>query len=233
MRSERFAAATGAAYVLAMFIGSGLAQSGAGGADDGPSVLADLQRGRSGANAAGTALEVLGVGLLVVFLGYLYRVLRRAEGPDGWWAAPAFGAGLVSVAVKLGSAAPFLAAHLRSKELTPDLARTLNDINGAGFVISGYTWGIFVLAAAAAAFCGRVVPRWLAVIGLVVGVLSVAAGTAGVLDPKGYVAIPFLLGLVWVFVISVLLTVRASRPAGDRSSRGTADAVPAGASRTA
>jgi hypothetical protein len=230
MRSQRLAASTGAAYVLAVLVGNELASAGTGSADDGAAVLADLQRPRSAVNVVGTVLEVLGTALLIVFVGYLYRVLRRAEGSEGWWAAPAFGAGLITVAVKLASAGPVLAGRLRADELTPDLARTLNDLNGAAFVISGFTFGIFVLTAAAAALSGRVLPRWLAIAGLVIGVLGIAAGTAGVLDPAGYVPVPFLLGLVWVLGASGILAVRSSRPGtADRIQ----DAVPAGASATA
>jgi hypothetical protein len=232
MRTQRFAAVTGAVYVLAVLVGNEMSNAGASGKDTGPAILADLQRPRSGVNIAGTVMEVLGFALLVVFVGYLYRVLRRAEGPDGWWAAPAFGAGLVTVAVKLASAAPFMAAHLRASELSPELARTLIDMNGAAFVISGFTWGIFVLAAAAAALSGRVLPQWLGIVGVVVGVLTIAAGVAGILDPLGYVPIPFLLGLLWVLAVSIVLTVRRT-PRDHAQPVRAADSVPAGASATA
>jgi len=233
MRTERFAAATGAVYVVAALVGNEMANAGTSGQDNGNAILADLQRPRSAVNTVGMVVEVLGMGLLIVFIGYLYRVLRRAEGPDGWWAAPAFGAGLVMVTVKLASAAPVLAGRLRAHELSPQLARTLNDLNGAAFVVTGFTCGFFVLAAAAAAHTGRVLPRWLSIIGVVLGVLTVAAGTAGILDPQGYVPIPFLLGLLWVAAFSILLTVRRSQPGSGQTSPRAADSVPAGAAATA
>lgn len=226
MQSIRLAAAGGAGYVLASLIGNSLAEAGAGGGQDGAGILADLQRDTSAVQSVGVGLEVLGTAALLVFLGYLYRVLRRAEGPDGWWAATALGAGLITLAVKLSSAAPFMAAQLRRDELTPELARTLIDQNGAGFVLSGYTTGLFVLAAAAACLSGRVVPRGLALSGVVVGALAVAAGTAGVLAPGGYVPVPFLLCLLWILITSLALAVRGPRHP-DRVHTG-ADAVPAG-----
>jgi hypothetical protein len=177
-------------------------------------------------------MEILGFAVFLVFLGYLYRALRRAEGAQGWGAAVALGAGLVATSVKLASANAMLASEAHANQLTPDLARTLNDIGGGGFVISGYLYGIFVLAAAASAFASRALPRWLAISGLVAGILTVAAGTAGILDPIGYVPVPFLLCLAWVFVTSILLATRGRRPVGGTSDR-TADAVPAGASATA
>ena len=231
MQSTRLAATGGAGYVLASLIGNSLAETGAGGRQDGAGILADLQRDSSAVQTVGVGLEVLGTAALLVFLGYLYRVLRRAEGPDGWWAATALGAGLVALAVKLSSAAPFMAAQLRRDELTPELARTLIDQNAAGFVLSGYTTGLFVLAAAAASLSGRVAPRWLALSGVVVGALAVAAGTAGVLAPHGYVPVPFLLCLLWILVTSLTLAIGGPRHP-DRVHAG-ADAVPAGDAGTA
>ena len=233
MRSERLAAASGAIYVLAILIGNGLYEAGRTGGEDGPGVLDDLQRTPSSAQTAGLALEVLGFAAFLVFLGALYRTLRRRESADGWLGTTALGAGLVTVAVKLGSIAPLMAANLRADELTPDLARTLDDLGGASFVISGYTSGIFVAAAAAATLTTRVLPRWLAITGVVVGVLTIAAGTAGVVDPAGYVPIPFLLGLLWVLVTSGVLAVRGPAAGDDGVPSRAAGAVPAGAAGTA
>lgn len=234
MRSERLAMAGGAVYVLAILIGNSLVETGSSGAEDGPGVLADLQRDTSAVQDVGLVLEVLGFAAFLVFLGALHRTLRRAEGPDGWLAATAFGAGIATVAVKVGSVAPVMAAGARSDELTPDLARTLNDLGGAAFVISGYTSGIFVAAAAAAALATRVLPRWLAISGVVIGLLTVAAGTAGIVYPGGYVPVPFLLGLLWVLVTSGLLTLRRPTAPDDGTARTrAADGVPAGTSGTA
>jgi hypothetical protein len=231
MRSERLAAATGAIYVALIMVGSGLA-TGNGDPQDGPTILAHLRQGRSPVETVGVTMEVLGFAVFLVFLGYLYRVLRRSEGSEGWGAAVALGAGLVTTAVKLASATSMLAAEAHPDQLTPDLARTLNDIGGGGFVISGYLYGVFVLAAAASAFASRALPRWLTISGLVAGVLTVAAGTAGILDPIGYVPVPFLLCLAWLLVTSVLLTTRGRRPADATADR-TVNAVPAGVSATA
>jgi hypothetical protein len=213
MQTNRFVAATGAVYVALIMVGSGLA-TGNGDPQDGPTILAHLRAGRTPVETVGVTMEILGFGLFLAFLGYLYRVLRRAEGAQGWGAAVALGAGLVTTAVKLAAAAAMLASEAHPDQLTPDLARVLNDIGGGGFVISGYLYGIFVLAAAGSALASRALPRWLTISGLVVGVLTVAAGTAGILDPTGYVPVPFLVCLAWVLVTSIALTVRGRRPVG-------------------
>ena len=233
MWSQRLALASGAMYVVAILTGNGLAEGGESSGDDAAAVLAELQRDLSPVQAFGLTLEILGFVLFVVFVGALYRTLRRAEASDGWLAVTALGAGLVSVAGKIASIGPAMVARQRADDLSPELARALEDINGAGFVISGYTLGIFLAAAALGSLVTRLLPRWLAATGVVVGVLTIAAGTAGILDPAGYVPIPFLLGLAWILAVSVVLAVRA-RPAGDADGPGrAAGTVPAGAVRTA
>ena len=231
MRTDRLVAATGAIYVALLMVGSGLA-TGNGDPQDGPTILAHLRHGRTLTETVGVTMEVLGFAVFLVFLGYLYRVLRRAEGAEGWGAAVALGAGLVTTAVKLAAATAMLASKAHPDQLTPDLARVLNDIGGGGFVISGYLYGIFVVAAAGSAFVSRALPRWLTISGLVAGALTVAAGTAGILDPIGYVPVPFLLCLVWVLMTSILLAARGQRPVDAAPDR-SVDAVPAGASATA
>jgi hypothetical protein len=225
MRTQRFVAATGALYVVAVLVGNALAEPPMG---DGQSPLGHLQEGRTPTQTIGVALEVLSFAALLVFLGYLYRVLRRAGTADAW-AAGAFGAGLTTVAIKLASAAPVMVAYHRADALSPELARTLDDLSGAAFVVTGYTWGIFVALAAAAASTARVLPRWLSVAGLVIGVLTVAAGVAGVLEPRGYVPIPFLLGLGWVLVISVVLAVRGAEQPAARVDGAVREGLPASA----
>jgi hypothetical protein len=224
MRTERLAAASGAVYVVVVMVGNAIATAGQSNVESGQTVLADLQH-RTTAQAAGIVAEVLSFAALLVFLGYLYRALRRAERPEGWAATAAFGVGLVATSVKLGSAAPGLAAFLRRDDLTAVLARTLTDIGGAAFVVSGYAFGLFVALAAGSAFGSLALPRWLSISGLVVGVLTIAAGVAGVLAPAGYVPVPFLLCLAWILVTSIVLTVR--RP-GEPTSVRADDAVPAG-----
>jgi len=47
----------------------------------------------SGNETVGLPMELIGMLLFIPFLGYLYSLLRRAEGEDGWLSATAFGAG--------------------------------------------------------------------------------------------------------------------------------------------
>ena len=51
-------------------------------------------------------LELIGLLFFIPFLGYVYGVLRQAEGEGAWLSATAFGAGLVDLTIKLGSIPP-------------------------------------------------------------------------------------------------------------------------------
>lgn len=221
----RIGAASGAVCVLLVMVGNGLALAGWSEDRDGPGVLADLQRDLSVVNMVGLSMELLGWAALVMFLGYLYRVLKRAEGPDGWLAPVAFGSGLIMVCVKLGSVAPLTAAWYRRDDLTVTTAATLSDLSGALFIVSGWTTGLLVASAAGSALASGVLPRWLGWFGMVSGVAALVAGTAGIMGPRGYVPLPFLAALLWILITSVVLTVRASRGA---EREVTAHSVPTG-----
>src|SRR5215218_3976615 len=102
--SERLAAASGAAGI-AVLVGGEIFNG------DGP-----LAR-------AGYALVVLSFVAFLVFLAFLHRILREAEGPGGWVATLALGAGLVYAAVRFAAQPPRMVAFYRD-DLTPESART-------------------------------------------------------------------------------------------------------------
>lgn len=226
----RVGAASGAVCVVSVMVGNGMALAGQGEATDGPGVLADLVRPPSAVNVAGLSLELLGWLALVMFLGYLYRVLARAEGDDGWLAPAAFGAGLIMVSIKLGSVSPLVAGwHRRDGGLSVATAETLNDLGGAAFIVSGWATGLLVAFAAGSALVSRVLPRWLCWFGVASGVATLVAGTMGILYPRDYLPLPFLAGLLWLLMTSVLLTLRASRePLEDLSARSVPTRAAAG-----
>jgi hypothetical protein len=210
--SLRWGLWAGPAYVLATFVGNSLSSAGESGKTDGAHLLADLQRDMTFGNHLGYVLEVVGFILFFFFLGAVYRVLRRAEGPDGWLAGTAYGAGLASLAVKVGSAAPLAAALYRRDDLDATTARTLVDINGGAFVIDGLLVAVFVLAAALSLLGTGLVARWMAWSGVALGLIGLVTPTAGILDMGNYFPVPFLLDLIWTVVLAVLL-VRREQPA--------------------
>jgi hypothetical protein len=190
--SARLAAASGAFYIAAVIVG------------------AEFMNAAGVLGRAGYVLVLLGFTAFVVFVAYFHRILRDAEGPGGWAATLAFGAGLLHAAVRFEAQAPRMVGSYRD-DLTPEIARTLVDLNGMAFIITGLMLGVYAAAAGWICMTHRVLPRWLGRFGFVSGVLAIVAGVVGMADPDSYLPIPFLAGLLWTLAVSVVLTVRGVR----------------------
>jgi hypothetical protein len=207
-----FAALSGVLYVVLVFVGQGL-----GGGANAP----DLTKSRaahaawiakqhpSTAGYAGDMIELIGILLLVVFAASLWAVLRDRD-ETGVASATALGAGIASAAIKLASVPAAFAVYWRASDgWNPQLATALFDMNDAAFVL---TWGIDALmigAAVTVAFRTGVLPRWLAWLGAVAAVLSVASmPVATKVPPLG-----MLLTFVWILATGVVLTRRSIRSA--------------------
>jgi hypothetical protein len=153
-------------------------------------------------------LELIGFLFFIPFLGYLWSVLREAEGPGGWLATTAFGAGLVDVTIKLGSLAPGQAA----KDFGDATAihKALEEMNNVAFIATMLPLSVLMAAVAVIALKTRVLPRWLGWLAAVTAPLLLVNGMF--LDAEFGPA--FLLFLLWTLLASVVLTVR---PSGVRS----------------
>jgi hypothetical protein len=122
---------------------------------------------------AGGSLSLISIAVFVFFASGLRAILREYEGDDVL-ATTAFGGALLAMVAGLGAETINMVGALRAGDgqLTPELGRALFEIsyvlgyNGAGVGI-----GILVLAACAIALRSRaLLPRWLALVLLVVGV---------------------------------------------------------------
>ena len=161
-------------------------------------------------------LVFLAFTFFLFFLGGLWDTLRRVEGGSGWLSATAFGGGLVAIAVKLVGDAPLLAARYRAGAgLDPQLARALQDMYDAAFLLHFFPLAVLLAAFAIVAIRSGGLPRWL---GWAAAVISVAliAGAAvesANLESDEWAGLPFLLFLLWTLVTSVVLMRRAGAPA--------------------
>jgi hypothetical protein len=204
----RAGAAAGLAYFLLAFVGNAIATSGSttDESSTGAEILRDLQAHHGAAFHVGVAMEVLAFLALLVFVSYLAALLRRAEGADGWLWLTALGGGLLTIGVKLSSAAPVLAAVWRIDQLDATTARTLSDINGFAFFISFATFAMLIGPAALVALRTGLLPRPLAIAGITVAVAQLATMAIG---PTAAAVLPFMLSAVWLAAVSVVLTRRA------------------------
>ena len=163
-------------------------------------------------------VEILAFLAFLFFLGNLWSALRRAEGGSGWLSATAFGAGLMSVTIKVASAAPVLAARYRAGDgLDPQLARTLQDINDASFYLSFFPLAAFLAAFAIVAIRSGALPKWLGWIAAAVGLAFIVGGMSGSADLQSeWAGLPMIVFTFWVIAASVVLIRRAGavHPAG-------------------
>jgi hypothetical protein len=214
--SRRLGALSGSAFVLCVLAGNSLTETVAvPEGDAGAEALATLvAKDGDRLVAAGTILELLGFVLLAVFTAYVIDLLRRRAA----LAAAGVLAGVSAVlmlAVKLSSAAPYLAGVTNHESLSPDAALSLVATNGAAFVVGWLPWAVFVGAAAVSLHGAGVLGRGGQVTGLAVGVLGLVAALLGVAAPDSANPVPFLLGLLWTAVVGVTLAVREpTLPAG-------------------
>lgn len=136
---------------------------------------------------AGGSLGLLSIPLFVLFASGVRAILREHEGDD-LLATVAFGGALLLVAAGLGAETLNMVGAWRADDgqLTPELGRALFEIsyvlgyNGAGVGI-----GVLLLATAAVALRARaLMPRWLAILLLVVGVAFVTPLSRFLLGPS-------------------------------------------------
>lgn len=147
-------------------------------------------------------LELSGLLLFIPFLGYLWSVLREAEGPVGWLSATVLGAGLVGITMKLGSIGPGWAA--RDFGDATAIHQALERMNEVAFIAQMLPDGVMLAAVALVVLKTRVLPSWLGWLAAVTAPLLLVNGMF--LDADFGPA--FLLFLLWTLLASVVLTVR-------------------------
>jgi hypothetical protein len=203
--SRRVSGATGAVFVILTIAGNSLTESVIEpSVEPGPAkALEDFAvKAASGTAQVGLALELLGFVALTVFIGVLLDTLRRkhALGLAGIVAAVA---AVIMLAVKLASAAPYLAGLAYHPVLTPDTALALSLTNGAGFVLCWLPFAVFVTAAALALHNAGMLGRLGTAAGLLIGGLGIVAALVGVVNMASATPVPFLLGCLWTLAASI------------------------------
>jgi hypothetical protein len=214
-RGARLGFAAGAAWVAAILVGNSLTEAGAPTGDGGDAAVQYFARFDGGAPLAGIGLELLGFALLVVFLGRLHAALRDAEGPGGWWSGVALVGGVTTLSVKLATVAPVVAGIAAVETLEGPQALLLRQVGDAGFLVSAMTSGLLVLGAAASALSSGLLPRPLAWAGVPIGLLAVLGSLRPTSLEGGPGVLGFLLGLLWLAVVSVLLAWRSPARASE------------------
>jgi len=159
----------------------------------------------------GGSLSLISVAIFVVFGASVSSVLKRLTG-DALLGKIAFGGILLGCAAGLGAESINMAAAIRADDgtLTEPLAEALFDISYMfGSYAGGVGFGLAMVAIGAAALQSRaLLPRWLAMVFVVVGVALVTPLTAYLIGEYA-LAPSFLL----LFVLGVLLIRGSAQPA--------------------
>jgi hypothetical protein len=185
--SLRWTALSG--FGIALLFGGGNAlwafempEPGSGGAE-----IVEFYREASGRIIAGAGMSLLAIALLVLFASGLRRALSKVEGDD-WLGTAAFGGALLGAAAGLGAETINMVGALRAAdgELSESLGQAVFEISYVlGYNAAGVGVGVLVLATAAAALrSGALLPRWLALLMLAVGVALVTPLSQWVLGPS-------------------------------------------------
>jgi hypothetical protein len=163
---------------------------------------------------------VVGLLLLVWFVGHMHRVLRSAEGDDGRAAGIAAVSGGLFIAVLAVAACVFSAVSPVISDagdkftLDPNTFRLLNVVGFLAYIAAFMLGSAFAFTIGVVAWQTGVLPRWLAVV-------SFLGGLGGFLSG---LFIPSFVYLAWILVLSVYL---AFRPAGEPAPGAPSASVPA------
>jgi hypothetical protein len=157
--------------------------------------LIDFYTDLSSRIVVGGLASLFSIAIWTFFAGALRSVLAELEG-DGLLADVAFGGMLLGLAAGFGAEAVNMAAALRADdgELTEPLALALFDISYVfGSYTTGIGFGVTLLATGAVALrSGALLPRWLGLVALALG-LAMVTPLAGYLLGEYTVAPCFLL----------------------------------------
>jgi hypothetical protein len=159
--------------------------------------------GNEGGILASRLLLLIGDFLFILFLGTLRTRLFAAETGPGHWTAIAFGSGMATAAMLIGTSTPVLAASAAADGLEPSAAQALGVVEYAFFIGAGITGAALLAATGVLAIRTAVLPTWLAWASLVIALLMLT-----IIGPIGFIAIVILLPL-WVLVVSILLWRRS------------------------
>jgi hypothetical protein len=207
---DRVGAFSGAAYVLLANLGSALVGVGPDGAGSPGQQILDEQRRIAENPWVRLAFAVLIVAslALLMFIGYLYSRVRNA----GWLATTALVGGISAIMANLASMSIVITVFVLRDEISPEVARALVTLDGAGHLVQLLPLGVFVLFASAAALVAGALGRVLSWAGIVVGATSIVVLAASGLPATADLFLwPFLLVILWMAVISLRLGFARSR----------------------
>ena len=165
---------------------------------------------------ASDLLFAIALAVLTVFAAGLYRIIRRAEGQDGWLAIASLASVVAGAGIFEAGTALFMVVAYRPVT-DPAVVRAFWDAGWLAYNSAGFAFVAWIVIVVVVALRNRALPPWTAWIGVPValinhaGPFAVSAGT-GASSPQGWIAL--VVGLTfagWLLAIS-LAAWRSARP---------------------
>jgi len=203
----RWAALSGAVYVLLFVVGTIVFFTGAKGGDDPLDVVKKWYSDSGHRNQihAGWILIGLSIFFLLWFVAALRRAVSTIDGEGILTGIVSLGGGIYAactiVAIGIEDGIKTMSDDTFQHRVYPELIHAADD---AGWVIhAGGALGLaaMIIAASAAFMTRGTWPRWAGWLGIVVGVLSLAS----------VAFFPQFLFLLWILIVSVLMFLRPAR----------------------
>jgi hypothetical protein len=175
----RLGAASGAAFAIVLFAGSGHSTHG------------EVVR------------EIVAIVLFLPFLAYLCSLLREAEGPGGWLTTAAFSAGLAGITIKLLTGMPVIA--LQHVATGTPLHKAVDDMASASTVISLYPFALMLAAIATLILRTNMLPRSLGFGATAAAITLAVYAVYGSFNIDLNVGPALMLWVLWTLITSVVL----------------------------
>jgi hypothetical protein len=157
--------------------------------------------------AAGTYLFTIPLPFLLLFLGGLFAVLRRALSGGEAVAAAALAAGVAAAVIgPFGAVLSGLGAPLARLGGDPAVIAEIDSITPLAMALAAFPQATLLVTVSAVALQGPLAPRWLAWTGLVLAALGlIATGTIAVRALFPAVILEMVLFPLWTVALSVSL----------------------------
>ena len=201
MSSKRLAPLSGIVFVALLVAGFIPVGGNTPDANDSPSKIVSFWAAHHNKEVAAALLVGLSVIFLAIFAATLRDRMRGASGEGGLWQNLILigaGAGVAGILVAVGFHVAL--ADGGDHHYSADAMVALNAIDNDDFFAFGIPLAIMLLGAAGATLTTGALPKWLGWTALVIAIVS--------FTPAGFIG--FGLTGIWIIIVSILLSQRAS-----------------------
>jgi hypothetical protein len=205
MKSARFAPLTGIAFVVLLVIGFIPVGGDTPSLDDPASKITSFYADNQGKEIAAVILVALAALFLAFFAVALRDYLRADDPTRTFWPTVALVGGAVAVAGLFVAGGTHIALiDAGDKKIDPAAIVAINAIDNDNFLAFSVPLGIMLFGVAGAVLRdGAALPKWLAWVAVVLGVIY--------FTPVGFIA--FALTGIWIIIASILMYRRTAAPA--------------------